>query len=162
MGPKTTARSLTVGADSQRDGFSLLELVIVIMISSMLMGVGARSYSQVSNQRSVGNARDAMVEVGFRARSEAMRSGQTVFMEIRPADDLVQISLPGGEVLHTLNSSEYGADMIGADMTLCYTSRGYALPGCTTVKTVAGLGFVRGLDTASVQIMPLGQVRRAP
>lgn len=147
---------------AKRHGFTLIEMVFVLMIGGILMGVGSREYARLSSDLAVGNARDAMILAGSRARSEAMRSGTLTYLRVRPDVGLVEIENSGGDVLHTLDAAEYGASIAGAALSVCYTARGYALPGCTSFSDVRTVAFFRGPDTASAVVLPLGQVRRAP
>jgi prepilin-type N-terminal cleavage/methylation domain-containing protein len=143
-----------------RDGFTILELVIVLMIGAMTMGVVSQQYGRTQGRRAVANARDAMILTASQARAEAMRSGQLVYLRVRPDLGVVRVATSSGEVLHTLRAAEFDARMVGSTVSMCYTSRGFALPGCTTFTGKTQLGFVRGIDTASVEILSLGQVRR--
>lgn len=143
-----------------RHGFTLVEVVFVLMIGGIIMSVGTREYARLSSQLAVGNARDAMIQTAARARSEAMQSGSLIYLQIRPDDGLVEVETSAGDVLYTLDAADYGAELSGDELSVCYTSRGYALPGCTTVSTVETLHFFRGPDSAAVVVMPLGQVRR--
>lgn len=143
-----------------RHGFTLIEMAFVLMIGAILVGMGGRQYSQLANERAVGNARDALILTAYRARAEAMRSGGLVHMRVRPDSGLVRVSTTAGELLHTLDADDYGARMVGGTMSVCYTARGYALPGCTSFGDSRAVGFARGADTAAVVVLPLGQLRR--
>jgi len=144
-----------------RSGFTIIELIFVLMLSGIVMAVGVQQYNRVANQRAVGNARDALILTSLRARSEAVRSGQLVHMRVRPDLGLVRVETSDGRVLHTLRSADYRTQMVGSQLSVCYSSRGYALSGCTAgLGAERGVGFVRGRDTAAVSILPLGQVRR--
>ena len=143
-----------------REGFTLVELVIVLMIGAMAMGVVSQQYARVEQQRAVANARDAMIMTAYRARAEAMRSGRVVYLRVRPDSGVVRVGTAAGPVLHTLDGDEFGARMVGPSLSMCYTSRGYAMPGCTTFTGEQKLQFIRGADTAAVSILSLGQVRR--
>lgn len=144
-----------------RNGFTLIEMIFVLMIGALVIGVGSREYTRVSGQRAVGNARDAMILTAYRARSEAMRSGQVVYLSVQPDQGLARVVTPTDSVLHRLDVAEYGVGMVGSGMRVCYTARGYAMPGCSTFPSDPTLGFYRNGDTVSVKVTVLGQVRRA-
>lgn len=145
----------------RRSGFTMIELLVVIVVGSVVLAIGTRQFSTISNQRAVTNASNAMVQTASRARAEAMRSGRLVYMRVRP--DLGQVEVDNSvEDLHMLDMSDYGVTMSGSGFTVCYAARGFALPGCTTFNnTVLDVGFARGGATAGVKVMPLGQVRRS-
>ena len=142
------------------NGFTLIEMLFVMLLGAVVLGVGTRAYSQVENRRAVDNASDAAVLTAFRARSEAMRAGTPVYLKALPGSDVIRVEDPTGAVLHTLDMQVYAVDLIGSDLSLCYTARGFALPGCTSFDDPQTLRFVRGVDTTTVTVMPLGQVRR--
>jgi prepilin-type N-terminal cleavage/methylation domain-containing protein len=143
-----------------REGFTLMEMIIVLMVGSMVLGVASRELVDVANERAVAGARDAAIRVAQEARSEALRSGRVVYMVVLPDSDVIRVETSAGQVLHTLNSGDFQADMVGRSASVCYTARGYALPGCTTVNAGHPIGFTRGGDSSAVVIRPLGQVEK--
>ena len=142
-----------------RDGFTLMEMLLVVMIGAMLLAMGTRQYNSVSNQRAVANAANAMVLTASEARSEALRTGRLVYMWVRPDSNLVRLGNSSGSI-SLLDAEAYNSDVVGPDLAVCYAARGYALPGCTNVTSSQMISFVRGNDTSAVVVMPLGQVRR--
>ena len=143
-----------------RPGFTVIEMLIVLIVGSMVLGVASRSFVQVANQRAVSNVRDEAIRVAHEARSEALRSGRIIYMRVLPDSNLVRVETSTGQVLRELDSDDFNADMVGNRASVCYTGRGYALPGCTTVKSRQPVGFTRGGDSTAVEILPLGQVRK--
>jgi hypothetical protein len=108
----------------------------------------------------VAGARDAAIRVAYDARAEALRSGRVVYMFVLPDSNLMRVETSTGQVLQELDSEDFEADMVGRSASVCYTARGYALPGCTTVSSGHPVGFTRGGDSSAVVILPLGQVRK--
>lgn len=143
-----------------RPGFTFVEMVFVLLLSALVIGIGARGYSAVMNRMAVANARDALITTVYRARSEAMRTGRVVRVTVLPDSGAARATTNAGTVLHSMSASDYSASMIGAQLSVCYTSRGYALPGCTNFNGQRAIAFIRGTDTAAVAISPLGQIRR--
>ncbi|NIP80990.1 MAG: prepilin-type N-terminal cleavage/methylation domain-containing protein [Gemmatimonadetes bacterium] len=147
---------------TRRSGFTVIEMLIVMVLGAIILGVGTKSYARAENRRAVINARDAMILTAYRARSEAVRTGRMIYLDIDPEDGLVEIAT-SDSVLATLDADDYGARMVGNETTLCYTGRGYALPSCGDNLTAdRPVGFIRGRDTARVVVLPLGQIRRSP
>ena len=146
--------------NTRRGGFTMMEVLIGGMVSAMLMSLGARQYSKAANQRAVANARDAVVLASARARSEAMRSGALVRLQVAPDSNVVLIRNAADSVLRRVDVSEDGVRMLGTAVSICYAARGYALPGCTSSSATVDVSFVRGGDTAAVVILPLGQVQK--
>ncbi|HUG41494.1 MAG TPA: prepilin-type N-terminal cleavage/methylation domain-containing protein [Longimicrobiales bacterium] len=144
----------------RRAGFTMLEMLFVVVIGGIVLAIGTRQYSQLSNQRAVGNASNAMVHTASRARSEAMRSGRVIYLRIRPDLAQVRVRSASDSAIHTLDAGADGVSITGSTISICYAARGYALPGCTSISGTQTVNFVRGVDTATVQVLPLGQVRR--
>jgi prepilin-type N-terminal cleavage/methylation domain-containing protein len=144
---------------TNRNGFTVLELMLVLMIGGIIAGFAARGYAAVANERAAANARAALVRTAFHAQTEARRTGRMVYLNIRPDSGWAWVETSTGQVLHSVDASEYGATMVGAPLRLCYTARGYALPSCTNFSSPATIGYVRAADTSSVVVTALGQVR---
>ena len=144
----------------RRRGFTLTEMLFVVIIGAMVLTMGTREFTSLAHQRAASNAGNAMVHTSSRARSEAMRRGEVIYMRVLPATGTVQVSTVGGTVIHTLDVTDSGVSMVGNTFRVCYAARGYALPGCSDFTSMQSVGFVRGTDTAWVQVLPLGQARR--
>lgn len=146
--------------ESRRSGFTMIEMLLVVMISSLIMGVGIQELPRLLNPQVVGSARDAVAATSHRARSEAMRSGRPVHVWIRPGEGVVRMGRSTTELLDSVVMSDFEVSMTGSDVDLCYTARGYAMPGCTTVTTSEEFTFTRGGHTATLMVLPLGQMWR--
>ena len=145
---------------TRRSGFTIIEMLFVVIIGAVVLGVGTRAYGRADGQRAVRNARDAMILMGSRARSEAVRTGGLSYLEVDPDDDVVEVVHAADSVMVTLDAADYGAQIVGQETALCYTSRGFALPGCRDIDADRTIAFGRGPDTARAVLMPLGQIRR--
>lgn len=164
----TSLRDGSVGSDSKRSvsmtsmraGVTMMELLLVLLLSGMAMGVAVRESAQITDQRAVSSARDAVLTTAMIARSEAMQRGRPVFVRVRPDVGLVQVGITADTILQTVRMSDYGVTMVGDHNWVCYTSRGYAMPGCTSIQSVTDVSFRRGSETAGLAILPLGQMRR--
>ena len=138
----------------------MVELMFVLVIGGMVVGIVARESGQLSDQRAVANARDAVMTTAMIARSEAMHRGRPVFVRVRPTLGIVQVGITSDTILQTVRMADYGVTMEGDHNWVCYTSRGYATPGCTSVRSPEKLVFRRGGETSALAIMPLGQMWR--
>lgn len=147
-----------------RAGFTVIELVIVLVIAGVIMSVMLPAFSRLPVQRGAANARDSIIMLAARARALAMERGTIVHLEIDPATqrswvrvgaDTVQIHEYVGEYQATISTPE------GAKVTVCYTSRGLALPSCSSAGLPVVISFSRGLYTYNARIQRLGRVERA-
>jgi prepilin-type N-terminal cleavage/methylation domain-containing protein len=155
-----------------RSGFSLIEVVIVVLIVGVLGGIVVPQISRYTSKRSVANARDAFIHTAAQARAAAIRTGDQVQMRVRPAGDSVVIvtaahdtvavlDLRGGSVQADLLGSKRDGAISAANFEVCYVPRGYALPVCGNHPVHRTVVFVSkaGRDTAAVSLS-VGQVER--
>ena len=106
---------------SRRSGFTLLEMLLVVLIGGVILTMGTRQYSGISNRRAVINAANAMVLTANRARSEAMRSGRLVYLQVRPDSGLARVALRTDAAVvpaFTLWDSELGKYRVRFDPAL--------------------------------------------
>lgn len=144
-----------------RDGFTAVELVMVLIIGALLISAGMRSFAGLQATRDLGNARDAVIYLSHRAKSEAMKRGNLVRLQILPDSDAVRILTATDSVVTIQRlDEEYGADLIGARIQLCYSGRGFALSSCSSSGLPKALGFVRTSDTLRAIVLPLGQIEK--
>lgn len=145
---------------ARRSGFTLIEMIFVLMISGIIMGIGVRETPRFFNQRAVVNARNAVAATAHTARAEAMRSGRPIYLWILPDAGVVRIGRSTSELVDSVLMTDYGVTMSGNDLTLCYTARGYASPACTSVTATEEIRFRRRGEHLDLLVLPLGQMWR--
>ncbi len=144
--------------ESRRSGFTLTEMLLVVLISAVVLAVGMQEIPRLLDPQAVGSARDAVASTSHRARAEAMRSGRPVYVWIRPGEGVVRLGRSTTELLDSVVMSDFKVSMTGSSVDLCYTARGYAMPGCTTVTASEEFTFTRHGHTATLTVLPLGQM----
>ncbi|MEJ2186211.1 MAG: prepilin-type N-terminal cleavage/methylation domain-containing protein [Gemmatimonadota bacterium] len=144
-----------------RTGFTLMELMFVLLIAAVILSIGMKQFGRLQVRHQVGNARDALVYMAVRAQSEAMKRGDLVRFEIWPDTNMAKIVTPSDSAIERVRfDSQYGVRVLGVPITACYSSRGFALPSCTTTGLPRRVWFVASSDTAKAVVLPLGQVER--
>lgn len=150
-----------------RNGFTMIELVIVILIGSILTGIALQSFQTAQNRFRVRGAKAMYVTMHQRARSRAVEMGETVLFVVNTVGDSVwSMSLSSG-VTEIRRFRELNVDLRGSSYFLCMTPRGYADYDCgsfgefgltATFSDTTRLQFWLNADSASVLVLPMGQL----
>lgn len=143
-----------------RLGFTVIELLIVLVVGGLLSTVAIRSFSQVHGSLGARTAQSTFLTMHAHARSMAVEHGQPVILVVDPAADRVRLEGEDGTVLRSRDfAGDYDVSIQtgGGTVRLCMTPRGFADPGCGNVNDRVEVRFVRGGRTRIVGLLPLGQ-----
>jgi prepilin-type N-terminal cleavage/methylation domain-containing protein len=142
-----------------RRGFTVLELIIALVIGSILTSIALTSYHNAQGRFAVRGARDMFASLQARARAQAISSGSTIRVVVDVSGDSVYL-WQSGTNLETHRFADEHVDLHSdvGNFYLCMNSRGYADDTCNSFSTSATLTFVQNGDSASVEILPLGQL----
>jgi len=146
-------------------GFTLLELVMVMLVISVMLGLTLPLASTLAGRFKVGSARDVFVNTYARARAVAVQFGREGRMEIRAAQNEfwveVDTGVPGAMGTDTVGPvvnvrTDYGGvTMFSPKQKLCFDSRGLAYSGGGCEPHDAIIVFSR-LDRADTVQLSLG------
>jgi prepilin-type N-terminal cleavage/methylation domain-containing protein len=154
-----------------RDGYTLVELLLVIIIGAVLLSMAIPAYNGLTTGQNARNARDAVVWMGARARARAIERGQVHLLEIDPANErawIVRRNTGAALATDTLEKIDFSAEQdvtittsTGNKITLCYNARGYAFT-CTGTSPASNVTatFTQAGRNAVAQLRPLGQIER--
>lgn len=141
-------------------GFTLMELVMVMVMASVLVGVAGKAFGSTQRRFAAEQGRMVFESMHARARGQAIESGAPVRLYVDTAADTVSLTR-GKVVLETIHfADELAVDIGGNSLTLCMGPRGFASDACTSFDTPQKLTFTRGDNTESIRILPLGQLVR--
>jgi prepilin-type N-terminal cleavage/methylation domain-containing protein len=147
--------------DNPRSGFSIIELVVVLMVGSILTGIALMTFEGVSGRYAVNGARQSFMSLHARARAQAVEYGGTVQLNLDPAGDSMWLSR-NGQVLEVLDFDEdFKVDVrtsTSADLRVCMNARGFADEGCNNFTSPVTVTFLVSSDTVSVSVLTLGQM----
>ena len=147
--------------DKRRSGFSIIELVVVLMVGSLLTSIAVSSFYGVTGRYATKGARQAFMGMSARARAQAVEYGGTVRLNLDPGGDSVWLSR-GSEVIEVLDfGEEFEVDIrtsTASDLRVCMNARGFADTGCNNFTSPVTVTFLLASDTASVRVLPLGQM----
>ncbi len=145
-------------------GFTLLELLIVLVVGGILSMVTIRSFSQVHGSLGARTAQSTFMTMHAQARANAVERGHNVILRVSPGTDRVELeaqTVDGPVVLRTRNfAADYDVSIQTDDgnVELCMTPRGFASTSCGNVNSRVQVRFVRGDRTRTVVLLPLGQL----
>lgn len=147
-----------------RRGFTLVELLAVVLIAGALGTLATPRLSLHMERRAVLQARDAFVAIAARGRSAALQRGEIVVLRALPdTDRIIVYGGNGSDTLEILDlASGRGVDLLAATApVVCYTPRGFAHPGCGSGSQLPmRVSFTAGGDTLSATITPIGLVEK--
>lgn len=145
-----------------RRGFSLIELLFVIVIAAILMSFAIKGFSDYQGRTAGREARAAFAALHARTRAQAIEYGQIVSLVVRADSNLARVVRNDTSLEVIRFDSVFGVDLASKVTTtgysLCMSSRGYAT-NCT-----GGLGgtdtlvFSLGENRYGAQLLTLGQL----
>ncbi|MDH3271408.1 MAG: type II secretion system GspH family protein [Gemmatimonadota bacterium] len=152
-------------------GFTLIELVIVILIGSILTSIALASFQGVQTRFAVQGAKQMYQTLHQRARSKAVEMGETVIIVVYVDGDSALILSPSEGVTDVTRFDEQmDVDLRtegNVSYFMCMTPRGYADYSCgsfgalgitATFADTVRLQFWQNADSASVLVLPMGQL----
>lgn len=145
-----------------RTGFTLLELLIVLVIGGILTSLTIRSFSQVHGSLGTSTAQSAFTAMHAQARALAVERGERILFVVDPETGVVSLEDEDGASVQSRNfDGEYDVSIAttGGEIRLCMTPRGFADPRCGNVSDRVEVRFTRGDRTRTLELLPLGQVR---
>lgn len=149
-----------------RPGFSMIELLFVLIIGSVLMGMAVSGSGTYLARKGARDARDMFVYMATHARTAAIERGTDVRLVVDASTDRMVIrtgSTGSGEIVDEIQLSEFGARVTmtgGSSLTICYNPRGFAKETCSTNIGDTEVTFTRGGFSESATVRGLGQVKR--
>ncbi|HSM61401.1 MAG TPA: type II secretion system protein [Longimicrobiales bacterium] len=144
----------------RRGGFTLLELVIALLIGSILTSIAMASYGNARGAFAVRGARNTFAALHARARAQAIEAGTMMRLFVDMSGDSAFI-WDGANNLETIDfRDELNVDLRSSvgSLRICMNARGFADADCNNFSSDVTLQFRHNADTASMRVMPLGQL----
>jgi prepilin-type N-terminal cleavage/methylation domain-containing protein len=149
----------------RRNGFTIIELVIVILIGSILVGVALSTFQNAQSQFAARGAKTMYATLHQLARARSIETGTTTLLLVDTNGDSAFIVASGGVTDVTNFRRELNVDLRSspARFRICMTPRGYADPECpaiadTGLSSPLDLEFWQNADSSTVTILPMGQL----
>jgi len=125
------------------------------------MQLAIKGFGLTSSQMSAREARNVFNGMAARARAQAIESGLATALIADADGDSVVIQANGSTVETVRFGEELGVDIQAPDKItrICMNPRGYASPTCNSFSSATKMAFVQGSKSATLEILPLGQIR---
>lgn len=147
--------------DNRTSGFSIIELLVVLMVGSILTSIALVTFDGVTGRYAVTGAQRTFLSLHARARAQAVEYGESVTFNVDPVGDSVWLSRASG-VLEILDfDDEFKVDIrtsTGLSLTMCMNARGFADMKCNNFSSPVTVTFLLASDSASVSVRTLGQM----
>lgn len=143
-----------------RRGFTIIELITVILIAGVLVTIAFSAFGTVSRRYAAREARSTFAALHARSRAQAIEYGQTIRFRAETAGDSIWIER-NDTTLETIRlMTEFGVDLVSSDasLLLCLNSRGYGDESCSDFDAATTFLFATSSDTTSLEMLPLGQL----
>ena len=139
-----------------KKGYSLVEVLIVLVIAGVLLNVSLKSTGSVTARLSVNLAQHSFVALHARARAHAVERGTSVDFHVDPVGDSAWVEIDG-ETLEVARFDAVDPAASGA-ITVCMSPRGIADTRCNSFSAVETETFEARGESSSLDILPLGKV----
>lgn len=142
-------------------GFTLIEVVVVLVIGMILMSMAVKAFGATSSRLSARQARNVFNGMVARTRAHAIESGWNTLLVANIPGDSVWIFANGRVVENVRFGEEMGIDIQASSVTvrICMSPRGYANTSCNSFSSPVKMAFVQGAESETIEILPLGQIR---
>lgn len=140
----------------------MVEMIITITVGVILLSIAIRGFGGTMSRLAVDNARQSFAALQARTRSYAVERAEITRLNVDPAGDTAWIQASGGRVDFVDFMEDRGVDVQSSTsgvITLCMNPRGFAETDCNSFgATTVDLVFGQGGESASLTILPLGQL----
>ena len=143
-------------------GFSLVELVVVIIIGTIMTSIVIRGFGNARAGNSVRAAEQNFRALHARARAYAIERGSETNLVVNPDRDEVLILDSAGDTVDMMDFFEtLGVDVGSSSGTvrLTLTPRGYADLDKNNFTSLTDITFSQESESRVVSLLPIGQLR---
>jgi prepilin-type N-terminal cleavage/methylation domain-containing protein len=138
----------------RRNGFTLVELIIVIVIMGIMFMIAMPKMHDWSISADARGARTSAVAILARARAAAVQRNVVVNAQFDGTNGAVVVAGTTDTINRVALGAEYGVTMSPSSWSVGYDPRGLGMNGSTTTTVT----FTRAGKTATLTVQPYGRV----
>jgi prepilin-type N-terminal cleavage/methylation domain-containing protein len=161
LGPHMASTPPEATVVRARAGFTIIELVVVILIGSILVGIALSSFQTAQAAIAARSAKNMYATLHQRARVRSIELGQRALLYVDTTGDSAAIFSNGAwrDITHFRRQLNVDLRATPATFFICMNPRGYADPGCGFgITSPVKLEFWLSGDSTSITILPMGQL----
>lgn len=142
----------------KRNGFSMIELTVTLMIGAALTDIAVRNIGPAQNAAAVNSSAHTMTSLVAHARAHAIERGAIARLLIDAAQDRAQVVV-GDDVLETVRFRQMGVDVQAGspNIRLCMNASGFGETGCNSFTDDVHVKLVAGSRSKDIVLGPLGR-----
>lgn len=151
----------------KKSGFTILELVIVLVLASLAIAIATPSLSSAFRKTGLRASMDEFISTHSLARSAAVRHGRTAELHIDDTNGRFWVEVDTGTTVSFNDTVGVVKDVTTKDVTLysdramvCFDARGLPTTRGSCEAADATLVFVTAARTDTLTITALGRVMR--
>ncbi|HKP28760.1 MAG TPA: prepilin-type N-terminal cleavage/methylation domain-containing protein [Gemmatimonadales bacterium] len=138
-------------------GFSLVEMLIVIVVAGLLMAMALPKLRNTLAQRDVNSARAAVANMYARARINALQTRKSTTINFSSTDTWVTVPITGG--LDTIGAVAQLATLYGVSVNASVASITVLPTGLSNMGSTATITVTRSGKSDSVMISGYGRLK---
>ena len=137
-----------------RPGVTLLEQLLVLVISALLLGIAVQRLGAYRDQLSVRSARDDVRDAFALAREHAVSTGRHTAVRFPPGEDRVVVHADTDTLQRASLAARHGVSITASRDSMAYQLSGLGYGGANL-----SVALQRGTRTDTVFVSRLGRVR---
>lgn len=130
-----------------RHGFTIIEMLVVIVIGTILTGIVSLGLAGVQQSTALDQSHRMLAALTNRARAQAIQEGRTIELRIHDGNSYAAVVRNDGGTLTTLEEFDFDDELNinldldgGGAVKMCFGANGVANTRCGGVASVSG-GF---------------------
>ncbi len=155
-----TERNCAAAIPCARDGFTLIEMIMVIVVAGIMLAVAIPTFMRFSDRNALNSAAVAVSSLHARARISAIQRGRSTTLQLSPSTNQMWITSlkTTGSGTDTLGSVENLNTRFGLTFTSTSTSITFTPRGVSTATSATTIILSKGTKKDTLTITAAGRL----